>query len=168
MTENTILARSFAEKFHTGQKYGEYDYIVHLDDVFCIAVEFGLDENIQVAAYLHDILEDTSCTFEEVWKTFGWKIAQLVFLVTDERGINRNERKSKTYAKITSNSDAISLKLCDRIANVRNAVKTNNISLFQMYKNEHDLFVDELMISGTRYGLLNNMISELNSLFENG
>ena len=168
MTENIILARSFAEKFHAGKKYGEHDYIVHLDDVYFITIEFGLDEDIQVAAYLHDILEDTNCTFEELWKQFGWTVAILVFMVTDEDGINRKERKSKTYAKTASSAKAILLKLSDRIANVRNALKTRNTGLIRMYKNEHAIFLDGLMISGTRYGVLGNMISELNSLFENG
>lgn len=156
-------ARDFAIKWHGDQKYGNEPYIVHLDHVNEITRRFELPINIQIAAYLHDILEDTDCIFEEVWDEFGWEIAQLVFLVTDEDGDNRRERKQKTYPKISSNPGAVLLKICDRLANIEQA-KQNNIGLFNMYKREHNEFLDGLCIAGTRYGLMGEMVGELDNL----
>lgn len=163
--ELLIKAYNFAALYHNGQKYGDESFMVHLNDVYEVAVKYGLDKTILVASYLHDILEATDCKFDELWDEFGWEVAILVFLVTDEPGANRKERKEKTYRKTASTSKAIKLKLCDRIANVRKS-KENNPKLFLMYKNEHQEFLDGLAISGTRYGLLGEMLLELNNLFE--
>lgn len=165
MNEFVEEARDFAIKRHGEQLYGNEPYIVHLDHVHEVGLRFGTTIEEQCADYLHDILEDTDCSFEEIWYEFGWYVAHLVFLVTDEDGDNRKERKRRTYPKIRSNSDAIKLKLRDRIANVESS-KQNNPGLFQMYKQEHEEFLTELHISGTRYGLLGEMISTLNNLFE--
>jgi len=165
MNEFVEEARDFAIKRHGEQLYGNEPYIVHLDHVHEVGLRFGTTIEEQCANYLHDILEDTDCSFEEIWYEFGWYVAHLVFLVTDEDGDNRKERKRRTYPKIRSNSDAIKLKLRDRIANVESS-KQNNPGLFQMYKQEHEEFLTELHISGTRYGLLGEMISTLNNLFE--
>ena len=165
MNEFVEEARDFAIERHGEQLYGNEPYIVHLDHVHEVGLRFGTTIEEQCADYLHDILEDTDCSFEEIWYEFGWYVAHLVFLVTDEDGDNRKERKRRTYPKIRSNSDAIKLKLRDRIANVESS-KQNNPGLFQMYKQEHEEFLTELHISGTRYGLLGEMISTLNNLFE--
>jgi (p)ppGpp synthase/HD superfamily hydrolase len=165
MNEFVEEARDFAIKRHGEQLYGNEPYIVHLDHVHEVGLRFGTTIEEQCADYLHDILEDTDCSFEEIWYEFGWYVAHLVFLVTDEDGDNRKERKRRTYPKIRSNSDAIRLKLRDRIANVESS-KQNNPKLFQMYKQEHEEFLTELHISGTRYGLLGEMIATLNNLFE--
>jgi (p)ppGpp synthase/HD superfamily hydrolase len=165
MNEFVEEARDFAIKRHGEQLYGNEPYIVHLDHVHEVGLRFGTTIEEQCADYLHDILEDTDCSFEEIWYEFGWYVAHLVFLVTDEDGDNRKERKRRTYPKIRSNSDAIRLKLRDRIANVESS-KQNNPGLFQMYKQEHEEFLTELHISGTRYGLLGEMIATLNNLFE--
>lgn len=165
MNEFVEEARDFAIKRHGEQLYGNEPYIVHLDHVHEVGLRFGTTIEEQCADYLHDILEDTDCSFEEIWYEFGWYVAHLVFLVTDEDGDNRKERKRRTYPKIRSNSDAIKLKLRDRIANVESS-KQNNPGLFQMYKQEHEEFLTELHISGTRYGLLGEMIATLNNLFE--
>ena len=158
-------AREFALKHHNGQLYGTEPYINHLDDVFDIAKRYNLDECIQTASYLHDLFEDTDVSFEDIWREFGWKVAILVYYVTDEHGSNRKERKIRTYEKTASNKEAILLKLCDRIANVQHSKNTNR-ELFNMYKKEQPDFIDGLMIGGTRYGILGEMISELNNLFE--
>ena len=146
MNEFVEEARDFAIKRHGEQLYGNEPYIVHLDHVHEVGLRFGTTIEEQCADCLHDILEDTDCSFEEIWYEFGWYVAHLVFLVTDEDGDNRKERKRRTYPKIRSNSDAIKLKLRDRIANVESS-KQNNPGLFQMYKQEHEEFLTELHIS---------------------
>ena len=165
MNKRVEQARDFAIKWHGDQKYGTEPYVSHLDDVHEVGLLYDTDVDEQCADYLHDVLEDTDCTFEEIWSNFGWNVAQLVFLVSDEDGDNRKERKQRTYPKIRSNSGAILLKLRDRIANVERS-KQNNPRLFQMYKNEHEEFLTELHISGTRYGTLGEMINHLNRVID--
>lgn len=130
-------ARDFALNVHGTQKYGDKPYIVHLDEVAKVAKEFGCDYEIIVAAYLHDIIEDTKIPYKVIKDLFGLRVAEMVYCVTDELGRNRKERKEKTYPKIKSNKDAIKLKLCDRIANIRNAIKNNRKEKINMYFKEH-------------------------------
>lgn len=167
MESNLIdKARQFAIEKHGNQKYGIEPYQVHLDHVFDIFKGLGIDDlTIGIGCYLHDVLEDTNCTFEEIWKEFGWKVAQLVFLVTDEPGSNRKERKEKTYPKINSSIDAILLKMCDRLANA-SATKKYSPKLFEMYKNEHENF--KRLFKYTIYSStpIMTLTIELDNLFE--
>lgn len=133
-------AREFAIIAHGKQKYGNHPYIYHLDRTWEIANDFNLSEDVQVACYLHDVLEDTEVKFEEIWGEFGWEVAQLVFLVTDEWVRNRRERKDKTFPKIRSNENAVQIKLCDRIANIKSCLLDKNKSLLKMYVDEDSYF----------------------------
>ncbi len=66
----------------------------------------------------------------------------IVYCVTDELGRNRKERKEKTYKKIRSNSDAIIIKLADRITNIMNSLINGH--MIGIYKTEHQAFKDAL------------------------
>src|SRR3990172_8731370 len=68
----------------------------------------------------------------QTWRTSSWTT-----------GTNRTERKAKTLPKIKSNLDAIPIKLADRIANVRNAIKHNH-SMIDAYVREHAEFKKQL------------------------
>lgn len=140
---------AFAIQKHAGQKYGTEDYIVHLRAVSQVIRRFGYEfsptelELLLEGAYLHDTLEDTATTREELMELFGTYVSDLVYAVSDEQGKTRKERKAKTYPKIASNSLAIALKLADRIANVESCIATKS-SLLDMYKREHDEFKKHL------------------------
>ena len=95
--EKAIL---FAEHAHHGQQYGLYPYVYHLKQVAEIAEEIGFDEDIIIACYfLHDIIEDTPLSYNDVKKEFGEDVAELVYAVTNELGRNRAERHEKTFPK---------------------------------------------------------------------
>lgn len=137
-TNKINIAREFARIRHGDQKYGTHPYIKHLDDVFNVAFDLGMSHDIQVASYLHDLLEDTDTKYAEIKNQFGAYVAEIVFDVTDELGRNREERRKKTYPKILANADAVCLKMCDRIANVEACIESRNYSLLRMYLVEHD------------------------------
>lgn len=144
-----------AEQAHHGQQYGLYPYSYHLKQVAEVAEEIGFDDEIVIACLLHDILEDTHLSYNDIKKEFGEDIAELVYAVTDELGRNRKERKERTYPKIKGNPKAIAVKLCDRIANVREAKISFNKSfgssdskMYKLYKQEHLEFYDTLYDSG--------------------
>jgi (p)ppGpp synthase/HD superfamily hydrolase len=144
--------KDFAIKAHGDQKYGDSPYKIHLVDVVSI-VEKGchfithdeIEKSIIVsAAWLHDVLEDTSVSYETLRYYFGKNVADLVDAVTDEPGKNRKERKAKTLPKIREfGKSAVFLKLCDRLANICNCID-GNPGLLKMYKKEHQQFYNAL------------------------
>jgi len=133
-------AREYARNAHQCQLYDDKSYIFHLSQVFDICNKHNLPTHVQTAAYLHDILEDTKITIDELIRNFGIEVAYLVYAVTDEKGDNRSERKEKTYPKILSNPYGVHLKLADRIANVTYSIETNNKEKIAVYYNENERF----------------------------
>ena len=154
----------FAKLAHNGQTYADQEYFYHLQKTYEVAVRFGLDEDIQVACYLHDVLEDTDVIFDELLDVFGWGPTYIVYLVTDEKGSNRKERKLKTYAKTKTNDNAILLKLCDRIANVEACIEFKQPGLMKMYQKEQPLFESELNLPNSPK--INEMFIHLNNLLK--
>ncbi len=110
-------ARVFAEAAHGGQKYGDAPYVKHLGQVRAVLADFGYGGALGVAAWLHDVLEDTRAQKAEIESRFGADVAQLVWAVTGE-GADRKEHNATAYAKIRALPAAAILKLADRIANV--------------------------------------------------
>ena len=89
---------------------------------------------------------------------FGDEVAQLVSAVTNEDGPNRKTRAALTYPKIrNAGTNAITLKLADRIANVENGGK-----LVDMYRKEYADFRWTLYMQGS----LDNMWTHLDSLLK--
>ena len=141
---NKDKARNFAIKAHGGQKYGEFPYSVHLDDVAKIASEYG--ETAQVVAYLHDVVEDTEVTPKEIEHAFGGLVSRCVCILSDEPGESRKIRKAATYQKMARISGpeeiALLVKAADRLANMRACVRSENEGFLDMYRAEHKVFRD--------------------------
>ncbi len=128
-------ARMVSVKAHGTQDYdGVFPYKKHLDDVVAVLERFGFSGKFIIAGYLHDIIEDTEFSYNKVNIYFGYEIAEMVYCVTDELGRNRVETKKKTLEKTASNSDAIIIKLADRIANIEHGGKIG------MYAKEYNEF----------------------------
>lgn len=149
MKTNDILdfAQKFASISHAavGQTYDNKPYSEHLQAVVDILMDFGeYSRTILAAGWLHDLVEDTGISLETVKDLFGNDIATLVGALTDEPGLNRKERKAKTYQKIRETPGAIQIKLADRLANVRQGLASNNRRMFLMYLNEMPTFCAEL------------------------
>lgn len=136
-------AHLVAENAHSNQTYGIYPYIYHPRCVYMITKDLGYSDEILVACILHDVLEDSDISYDDLKKAFGEEIAEIVFCVTDEAGRNRKEKKSKTYPKIRGNWKATVVKVCDRIANLEESIASNP-QMLQMYKKEHQIFVESL------------------------
>ena len=141
---NIDKARKFAIEKHGNQKYGDHPYVYHLDSVLSVLKEFGIDDNeILISAILHDTLEDTDTTDQEISSFFGESVLNIVRCVTNESGKNRKERIKKTYEKIKNNYKATILKIADRISNARES-KKNSSKLFEMYLREYPDFRQNL------------------------
>lgn len=133
-------ALQFAIERHQGQMYGTKPYVLgHLCPVAILVVSSGFPD-LEDAAYLHDVVEDTKTTIKEVEDEFGPETADLVWAVTSEQGQNRKERNAATYPKIAqAGTEAIALKLCDRIVNVEECLATQDAKL-SMYRKEYPDF----------------------------
>lgn len=146
---NKERAMLVAERAHANQMYDIYPYIYHIKQVVKIAELLGFDESIIIACILHDILEDCDLSYNDILKAFGKEIAEIVYAVTDELGHNRLERKIKTYPKIRGNWKAVAVKICDRIANVRQSREYNE-SKYKNYKKEQTMFSEDLRTDDAR------------------
>lgn len=150
MEKNTVpRARDFAIKAHGDQKYGEHPYIVHLDEVAAIVRSVPAStENMIAAAYLHDTVEDTATSLQDIIDAFGFVVGAYVAFCTDEEGPNRRERKQRTYRRnretLAGDSsierEAALVKLADRLANIRSCVREKNQGLLDMYRKEREVF----------------------------
>lgn len=126
----------FATQAHTGQLYGPLPYTHHLQDVYDVLLQFKCeDEDILIAAWLHDTIEDTDVKYKTLVEMFGRRVADLVWAVTDEGDGPRKEVKAHTYQKIKNCTGATQLKLADRIANVKAGGE-----LVGMYRKEQEEF----------------------------
>ena len=121
-------ALEFAKEKHEGQVRDEgtpyYEHIKGTMEILIKEANTREDEVLTVAA-LHDILEDTDCTYEELEAKFGKRVADCVQLLTREEGQSFDD-----YAKeIFENNEfkyARKVKLADRLHNLRSLPQTNN------------------------------------------
>ena len=126
MNETRLLqALEFAATKHSGQLRKSGDgtpYINHPIAVARILAEVGqvTDSDVLVAAVLHDTIEDTATTREELEGKFGSAVCRMVEEVTDDKRLPKAERKRLQieHAPHLSNGAAL-IKLGDKIANVR-------------------------------------------------
>lgn len=122
-------AYKIAEKAHGNQrrKSGEL-YISHPLSVAGILVELGMDNESVAAALLHDVVEDTQTTLEELRTIFGEDVAHLVDGVTKLTRINfssveeqQAENLRKMLLAMSQDVRVMLVKLCDRLHNMRTA-----------------------------------------------
>lgn len=122
-----ITAYEFAAKAHAGQKRSSgQDYIIHPLAVAYILLELGMDTDTICAALLHDVVEDTPVTLDEVRKRFGQDVAMLVDGVTKLNKIpifSREEQQAENVRKIllamSQDIRVMIIKLSDRLHNMR-------------------------------------------------
>lgn len=119
-------AFEFAFKAHDGQmRKGGDPYIVHPIAVAqIVAAELEMDPNVVCAAFLHDVVEDTEYTIEDIQERFGEDVAFLVNVVTKRKNTGPMMSKQvENYRQILDsvhyNIRALMVKLADRLHNMR-------------------------------------------------
>ncbi len=119
-----IEAASYAARQHTGQiRKGERaePYINHPLEVASLIAGVGKVEDLDVliAAILHDTIEDTDSTAEELTVMFGERVTGFVLEVTDDKSLPKAERKRLQIEHSPHLShEAKHIKLADKISNV--------------------------------------------------
>lgn len=142
--------RPIAIQLHGDQRYGQFPYAIHLADVESVLVSYGFTErHYRIAAWLHDVLEDTDTTAQYIKDTFGFEIAMIVLACTGV-GSNRAEKQANILEKLQAYPDAVFVKVADRISNLCAGLYENNHKKLAKYITEHENFypiVRELIYS---------------------
>lgn len=176
-----IVARNYTyiEHFETAafelhdrvnQKYGKIlPYGFHLKLTASYVSRYGYlvaesEKDVLIlyaAAYLHDTIEDTRMTFndlvtfitefkvpgfvlpEELLQQIRWDVPEIVYALTNEKGRNRKERANEAYYKgIRETKFASFVKMCDRLANIQYTTMYFFANrMLDVYRREHEEFV---------------------------
>lgn len=116
------LAKALAKKRHHDQlkKDGSTSLYKHLESVVNRLKQIGVtDQDTLSAAWLHDILESTNTTLEEIDKTFGKKVAMLVLSLTKDDSLPKKARRKQYLLQLkNSSSNAKLIKICDIASNL--------------------------------------------------
>lgn len=119
-----LEAAAFAAKKHTGQKRkgkDEEPYINHPLEVADLLASVGevTDFDVLIAGLLHDVIEDTATTEQDIAARFGPKTAGIVAEVTDDKTLPKAERKRLQVEHAPHLSHGAKLvKLADKISNI--------------------------------------------------
>ena len=154
----------FSAKHHEGQlrKSGE-PYMIHPLGVARIIANMGLDEPSICASLLHDTIEDTDATQEELLELFGEDVAALVDGVTKLSKVNftqREERQAESFRKLlvamASDIRVLIVKLADRLHNMRTLEYVHPKARLRIAEETRDIYAplsDRLGISWLKANL---------------
>ena len=125
--DEIVKAYCFAEAAHNGQTRNSGEaYINHPLEVANLLIEMGLDTTSIIAALLHDVVEDTEISLEEISSQFGNEVASLVDGLTKLSKIvfqNKQEQQvenlRKMFLAMAKDIRVILIKLADRMHNMR-------------------------------------------------
>lgn len=126
MTEDLIIkAAHYSRVWHGGQvrKYTHDPYWTHPASVARIVATVSQDEEVVAAAFLHDVLEDTSTTADNMRDRFGTKVTSLVLEVTDVSKPSDGNRAARKHLDLLhlakSSPEGATIKLADLIDNTK-------------------------------------------------
>jgi len=139
-------AKQFAQEAHDGQvrKYTGLPYVTHTEEVAQIVDNYNGSKEMIAAALLHDTVEDTSVTLQDIEKEFGSSTADMVKWLTDtsrpEDG-NRAVRKEIDRNRLSQAPAAVQLiKAADMISNGKD-IKINDPNFAKVYIEEMKLLL---------------------------
>ena len=121
-----LFARQVHHQADQRRKYSNAPYIVHPQAVAELVRHAGADESMLAAAWLHDTLEDTPTTFNQLQQLFGQEVAVLVRMLTnpqtsrDDTRLQKKQRHLQHSARASAKAQTI--KLADIIDNTKDIV----------------------------------------------
>jgi len=147
--ERVANAINFIEEKHSNQVRASGEpYITHPIEVALTLAQMGLDINTVVAGLLHDVLEDTQTTYQELEEKFGKQVASIVQGVTklgklEFRDIQ--EQKAENYRKLilatAKDLRVILVKLADRLHNMKTLGYLRKDKQLRIAKETLDIYV---------------------------
>lgn len=138
-----IQAVEFASRKHSKQRRKDADaspYINHpIALASVLAVEAGVtDLTTLQAAILHDTIEDTKTTYDELVGRFGAALADVVMEVTDDKSLKKDERKQLQISHAPMKSpQAAMVKIADKICNLRDIASSPPAGWSEQRKREY-------------------------------
>lgn len=143
LTPEVILeakAKRFAVGAHGAQQYGDKPYSYHLEQVVAnvkLRMKGSPDLSVYVAvAWLHDVLEDTEVTFQELVDEFGLGIAFAVSDLTKDCDYLEYIQRCIRY------SVAREVKICDTMANLTESFKSGNARGLSKYPKQLHMLIE--------------------------
>lgn len=126
--EQAIRAASVLHRNHFRKGVAPYPYISHLFAVSCIVADYTVDEDIIIASILHDSLEGTGYTAQELESDFGSRVRMIVELLTEYPPLDTtytwSERKDAYIANLAEAPEEVLLvAAADAIHNLRSIVE---------------------------------------------
>jgi (p)ppGpp synthase/HD superfamily hydrolase len=152
-----MAARAHREQVRKGS---DVPYIVHPVSVAWILARHGFDEDLQIAALLHDTVEDTELELDTIHAAFGDELARLVSAVTEkkvEMGVKRpwRVRKAEALDHLISGADGriAALKAADLLHNLYSTIrdlKHSGKSVWQRFNASPADWIDHTRELGAR------------------
>jgi guanosine-3',5'-bis(diphosphate) 3'-pyrophosphohydrolase len=125
-----LKAISFAANKHSSQRRKDSDASPYINHPIAVATVLASEGNVSeeillIAAVLHDTVEDTETTFENLEEAFGIEVANVVREVTDDKSLPKATRKELQieHARHAS-SRAKQIKIADKICNIRDILNS--------------------------------------------
>ncbi|XP_055324064.1 guanosine-3',5'-bis(diphosphate) 3'-pyrophosphohydrolase MESH1 [Sitodiplosis mosellana] len=160
----------FAARKHRDQRRKDPEktpYINHPIGVAYLLTEANVvDQNVLMAAILHDTVEDTKTTFDEIEKHFGKAVRDIVDEVTDDKLKPKQERKRLqiVHAKGASH-EAKLVKLADKLYNLRDLERTTPAGWTQ--ERREDYFVWAKEVTDNLRGTNEQLENALDEIYKN-
>lgn len=167
-----LSATRFAAEKHGDQRRkgsSALPYINHPIEVAEHLARAGqvTDENILIAALLHDTIEDTETSPEEIEQEFGPTVLALVLECSDDKSLEKAERKRLQILKASSKSDgAKQIKLADKTCNLRSILHDPPSDWSPTRKLKYFQWAEEV-IAGLR-GVNSQLEAEVDAVLEQG
>lgn len=159
--EQAIRAAAVLHRDQVRRGVAPLPYVTHLSAVAWLVNDYTKDEDVVIAAWLHDTLEDTDYTAKELEQDFGEKVLKLVTTVSepkekDGKALTWQERKDAYLEQLKKGpEEALLISAADKIHNMRCVV--------EQYFNDHKGFVKDFPGSfeerGLRYQDLSNLLN---------
>lgn len=171
--QNLKVAEQFAREKHSGmtRKDEITPYLDHLKGVVDRLKNLGVsDEEVLEAAWLHDTIEDTDTTFDEIDQRFGSKVAVLVFALSKDKNITKNLREKQYVKQLKDASfEAKLIKLCDISSNLKDlknvpGSKTKKIKEVKKKMHYLNIIKPELIQNISRFPGIQGILGGINDV----
>ena len=165
-------AVALAVSAHDGQvrKEAPMPYIGHLIEVGLILARHGFSDGVIAAGIVHDVVEDTNITADELRHLLGDEVADIIVLVTHDDTLSWEEKKKAYIESVRgAGSEAKAVSLADKIANAHSLIAAHQAqgSTVWSYFNagrEKKIWFEEAMLDMFRVSFAHSMVGEYEGL----
>ena len=167
-------AELFAKEKHSRitRNDGKIPYSKHLEDVVNRLKSLGVvDEEILCSGWLHDSIEDTDVSFDDLYDRFGSKVAVLVSDLTKDMSLPKKKREQVYVKQLTESSpDAKLIKLCDISANLSDlknfdASKSKKLRLVRQNR-RYLLVIKSALLDNTDYPKIQTLLESTDQILK--